>query len=117
MLHCRIGYRPTLAAEESRSPRATVSAHREAVILGEDRLLGRLGIDFGRQQCFQSLDSLFEFLDRFFQQLIFFGERSNGFRLLSDLQIPWIGRSCCGVNAAALFSQSPIVQATSGKPR
>jgi len=81
----------------------------EAVILGKDRLLRRLGIDFGCQQCFQPLDSLCKFLVLFFQLLNNFGLLSNHFRLLRDLQIPWIGFSCCGVRHDARVTNLSIL--------
>ena len=68
----------------------------EAVILREDRLLRRLGIESGCEQCFESLDFLFEFLVLFFELLYDFGQLNNDVRLLRDLQIPCIGFCCCG---------------------
>ena len=83
----------------------------ETVIFLEDRLLRRLGINFGRQQGFQWLDSLFELLVLIFELLILFSELhilfgqlskvssllstsfrllSKESRLLSNLRIPWI---------------------------
>ena len=82
----------------------------KAVILREDRLLRRFGIDFCCQQCFQSFDSLFELLVLFFQLLIFFGQLGNRMSLLSDLQIPWISFSCCGVRHDARVTNLSILR-------
>ena len=62
----------------------------ETVVLREDGLLRRLGIELGGQQGFQSLDSLLELLVFFSELLVFLGQLSKKSRLLSDLQIPWI---------------------------
>ena len=82
----------------------------EAVIVREDRLLRRLGIESGGEQCFESLNSLFVFLVLFFELLYDFGQLNNDVRLLRDLQIPWISLICCGVRHHARVTNLAILR-------
>ena len=58
----------------------------ETVILSEDGLLRRFGIDLGCQQGFQSLDSLLELLVLFAELLVLLSQLSEESFQLSNLQ-------------------------------
>ena len=80
----------------------------------ETQKLSSDGFELGRRisfclDCFQSLDSLCEFPVLRFQLLIFSGQLSNGFRLLRELQIPWIGFRWRGVRHDARLTNLSIL--------